>query len=135
MSYATVMQLRDRFTRNGDDEFALREDEELALALTAASSEIDSYRPAGPLSVAAADILREKCLTLARMLAHQDEALDDAHPIVRDAKSVRHWLDLLARKQIELPVDVAPGEPAPSGYAAPVRTLTLGAAFEAAYQV
>lgn len=127
--YATASELRARYRRGDDriDEFELRTDGDLTAALAAAGAEIDSYRPAGALSVAATAVLRDKCLTLARMLVHQDEALSEEHPIVRDGKAVRAWLVLLAKRIVLLPADVAADETDPPPvYAAPVRTLALG---------
>jgi phage gp36-like protein len=111
MAYATAAELRERYRQGIDtDEFTEREDGELDLALQAAADEIDSYRPAGELTAAATAILRDKSLTLARMLAHQDAALDLVHPIVRDAQAVRDWLLLLARGVVHLPqADAASG--------------------------
>ena len=104
MSYATAAELRTRFKVGLDrDEFALRDDADLEQALAAATAEIDSWRPAGALSDAATAILRDRCLILARLVAHQDQALDDAHPIVRDAREVRAWLRALAAGTVGLP--------------------------------
>lgn len=124
MAYATASELRDRYRtgETGTDEFELRSDGDLEQALAAASAEIDSYRPQGDLSPEGLDILRDKAMTLARMLAYQDQPLDDAHPVVRDGKSVRGWLVLLARGAVQLPV--ADGLSAPRAPAAPTRTLT-----------
>lgn len=131
--YATPDQLRTRYLTGEDevDEFALRTDDDLTQALTAATAEIDSYRPAGALSDAALAILADKCLILARLLINQDQALDDAHPIVRDAKQVRHWLDLVARQIVRLPRDDTATISA--AIAAPTRTMTYGADFVAGY--
>ena len=105
MSYATPTELRERFMREMTDEFVTRPDAELQQALDAASREIDSYRPAGTLSTAAAGVLTEQCLVLARLLVHNDAALDGSHPIVRDARAVREWLRDLARGTARLPDD------------------------------
>ncbi len=131
--YATPEQLRTRY-RTGDgevDEFALRTDDDLEQALTAASAEIDSYRPAGTLSAAALAILADKCLILARMLLHSDQALGDDYPVVRDAKQVRRWLDLLARQAVRLPVDAATA--APTATVAGTRALVYAEGFAAGY--
>ena len=107
MAYATATDLRDRYRRGLDqDAFANLDDADLDQALVAASSEIDSWRPqAADLGAAALAVLRDKTLTLARMHAYQDQALDDAHPIIRDAKEVRDWLKALSRGAVHLPVD------------------------------
>lgn len=132
MPYATPDDLRARYLRNGADDLALRADEDLAQALGAASREIDSYLPVTDLSDAARAILQDKCLTLARLLIHQNDALDDAHPIVRDGKEVRAWLKLLARGAVTLPGEA--GEPiTPAGIAAGTRPLVYDAAFAARY--
>lgn len=103
MSYATPTELRARYLQGTVDEFAARADTELARALQAASSEIDSYRPAADLTAAALQVLKDKCMTLARMFAHQDAALDESHPIVRDAQRVLDWLLNLSRGVVHLP--------------------------------
>lgn len=125
--YATAAEIRTRYQRSGVDEFASFSDADLTQSLTAASAEIDSYRPAGGLSVTAEGVLRDKALTLARMLAHQDQALDDTHPIVRDGLAVRDWLNLLARGIISLPADVT-DDVSTSSIAASTRTMTLDSA-------
>lgn len=103
--YATADQLRDRYRSGpgGVDEFTLREDADLAAALTAASAEIDRWRPQGTLSADALVVLQGVCVALARMLLHQDQALSVEHPIVRDAKEARDWLRALAAGTIRLP--------------------------------
>jgi phage gp36-like protein len=103
MPYATPTELRARFTRDEDDEFAALADSELLTALEAATAEIDSYRPAAELSAAGTAVLKEKCLVLARMLVHRDAALEAIHPIVRDARAVRDWLRDLAAGRARLP--------------------------------
>lgn len=115
MSYATPIELRDRYRQGAllTDEFALRLDTDLVRALQAAADEIDSYRPQGELATEATAILRDKSLTLARMLLHQDEALGPEHPIIRDAEAVRAWLLLLARGTVRLPA--GPGASGGSG--------------------
>lgn len=107
MAYATAAELRSRYLQGpaGVDEFATRDDVDLDQALTAASAEIDSWRPLGLVSLAAADVLKDKCLILARMVIHQEEALDESHPIVRDAIEVRRWLRALAAGTVQLPGD------------------------------
>lgn len=107
MAYATAAELRERYRQGlaGVDEFAHRDDADLDQALTAASAEIDSWRPLGAVSLAAAAVLKDKCLILARMLIHQDEALGDDHPVVRDGLEVRRWLRALAAGTVQLPID------------------------------
>jgi phage gp36-like protein len=133
MSYASADALRDRYLRNGQDEFALRADEDLDQGLQAATAEIDSYLPSGPHALAALPILADKCLTLARMLVHQDDALDVSHPIVRDGLAVRAWLVLVARGVVLLPVD--PPAAASATLAAGTRTPVYGADFVAGYSL
>ncbi|WP_295579438.1 hypothetical protein [uncultured Lamprocystis sp.] len=87
------------------DEFTLRTDADLSAALESAASEIDRWRPAGLLSAAATAVLRDVSMTLARMLIHQDQALDVAHPIVREALEARAWLRALAAGTVRLPDD------------------------------
>ncbi|MFZ1574443.1 MAG: hypothetical protein WAT36_04250, partial [Chromatiaceae bacterium] len=99
MSYASPAELRARFAQDRDperDEFLTHSDAHLAAALTAASAEIDSWRPAGDLGTAARAVLHDKCLTLARLLVHQDQPLEELHPIVREGLAVRAWLKALA---------------------------------------
>lgn len=123
MVYATATQLRARYRRSLDDadEFAAHDDAHLERALAAAASELDSWRPAGVLSDAATAVLTDKCLTLARLHAHQDAALDESHPIVREALAVRDWLKALAAGRVVLPAADAVALPA-SGLSAPVVT-------------
>lgn len=140
MAYATAGQLRERYFvgPSRDDEFALRTDADLDAALAAASAEIDSYRQAGTPGAAALAILQDKCLILARMFAHQDQALDDAHPIVRDAKAVRSWLAMLAKGQVVLPPpgpDEGIDESIGASAAAPPRAMVYGTDFAASYSL
>lgn len=134
MAYATPAELRARYRKGLDsdqDEFALREDADLAQALEAASSEIDSYRPqGGPVSVVAASILRDKAMALARMLLYQDQNIEEGHPIVREALAVRAWLMLLGRGTIRLPADAE----TPSAPAAPTRTMVYSDDWSALYE-
>lgn len=104
MAYATAADLRLRYTIDSD-EFELRDDESLDRALLAASDEIDSWRPPGTLGIAALDVIKDKTLTLGRMLVYQNEALDGSHPIVRDGMAVRAWLRALAAGTVQLPID------------------------------
>jgi phage gp36-like protein len=133
MAYATPDALRARY-RTGitEDEFALRDDADLEQALSAASAEIDSWRPAGVVSGAGAVVLSAKCMTLARMLVHQDQALDEAHPIVRDGREVRSWLRALAAGTVRLPADTADAGAAQRVAVIP-RELTYGADFLTKY--
>jgi hypothetical protein len=129
--YATPLDLRDRFRRGIDgDEFALLSDEDLAGALTGASSEIDSWRKPGVLGIDALLILKEKCLILARLLANKDQALDSSHPVVRDAQEVRAWLKALLRNPELLP---SAENTAVGTIAAPTIDLVYGDAFSLAY--
>ncbi len=84
-------------------------DAHLSAALTAASAEIDSWRRPGSLSTDALAIVRDKCMVLARMLAHQDHALDDVHPIVRDGLAVRDWLRAVAAGRVLLDPEASSG--------------------------
>lgn len=133
MPYASATELRQRYRRGLDrDEFAHLDDADIDQALSAASAEIDSWRPAGTFSVAAAAIIADKTLTLARMLAHQDSPLDDSHPVVRDAMEVRAWLKALAAGRVSLPADTtaaATTSPSPQ-VSAPAEVF--GATFAAA---
>lgn len=103
MSYATPAEMRARFRSRDEDEFGLHSDAELQTALTAASRELDSYRPAGTLAPEGLLILAEKTLVLARMLVYQDQALGAEHPIVRDGQRILDWADKLARGELSLP--------------------------------
>ena len=103
MTWATVAELRARF----GTEFDSRADEDLSPALDAASLEIDSERPPRPVSAAGARVLKEKCLILARLHLYPDQALDDTHPVVREALGVRGWLKRLASGAVVLPSDQA----------------------------
>ncbi|AUB81451.1 phage protein Gp36 family protein [Candidatus Thiodictyon syntrophicum] len=104
MVYATPVELRARYLVGLDqDEFALRDDANLEQALAAAAAEIDGYRLPGTPSPAALLILKDKCLTLARMLVNQDQALSAEHPIVRDGLRVFTWLKDLSRGVVKLP--------------------------------
>lgn len=120
-AYATPADLRARYAQDEQrDEFAQHTDAHLAAALHAASAEIDSWRPSGELSTAARAVLAVKCLTLARMIVHQDHDLDATHPIVRDGLAVRDWLKAVAARRVALPSDVTTpatevGLPAVSG--------------------
>ena len=104
--YAAPEQLRNRFQQGDVDEFALRTDEELEQALLSASYEIDSYRGTTIISAAGELILADKCLTLARMIANQDQALDITHPMIREATAVRDWLQLWSKKVVNLPTEM-----------------------------
>jgi phage gp36-like protein len=120
MSYATVAELRARYLQEGTDPFASRSDAELGQALDGASGEIDSWRPQGEPSAAALMVLKDKCLTLARLLAYPDAALDETHPIVREALAVRAWLRALSTGAVQLPSsDVAASGPTAPQVAAP----------------
>ena len=99
MSYATPEQLR---AATGV-EFELRTDEVLQAALDAATTEIDSYRPAGELAPEALPVLRHHCQVLGRLNLYRDQALDATHPVVREAIETRRWLRLLAGGQVALP--------------------------------
>jgi phage gp36-like protein len=99
VSYATPEQLR---LQTGV-EFELRTDDALQAALDDASQEIDSYRPAGSLSAEALDVLRLHCIRLARLGMYPDQALDQTHPVLRDALATRRWLVLLAKDDVHLP--------------------------------
>jgi phage gp36-like protein len=107
--YATASALRARYRQglDGVDEFAHREDADLEAALTAASAEIDRWRPEGAIGAAAAAVLSDVCVTLARLLAHQDQALAAEHPIVREAREARAWLKALAEGRVRLPAESA----------------------------
>jgi phage gp36-like protein len=119
MPYATPAELRARYAQDLDrDEFALHSDAQLGEALAAAGAEIDAWRPPGRLGTAALAVLRHQCLTLARMLAHQDQPLDAVHPIVREGLAVREWLRALAVGKVALPA--AADESAPPGLDPPV---------------
>lgn len=111
MSYASVQQLRERYRSGIDLGFVQLDDSDLEEALRSASSEIDSWRPAGALSEAALDVLADKAMTLARMLAHKNDPLSTEHPIVRDGMAVRKWLEALASGRVLLPSDTT--EPVP----------------------
>lgn len=130
--YATASEIRARYQRSGIDEFSGFSDADLTQSLTAASAEIDSYRPDGALSSAALDVLADKAMTLARMLAHQDQALSDLHPVVRDGLAVRKWLQLLARRVVSLPAD--PDAGAASTVAVAPRTMIYTATVWGEYQ-
>jgi len=120
MPYATVTELRTRYTRDGQDPFADYDDADLAQALAGASGEIDSWRPQGELSTAALVVLKDKCLTLARLLVYADAALNETHPIVREALAVRAWLRALSTGAVQLPSsDVAASGPTAPQVAAP----------------
>jgi phage gp36-like protein len=99
VSYATPEQLR---LQTGV-EFELRLDDALQAALDDASQEIDSYRPAGSLSAEALDVLRLHCIRLARLGMYPDQALDETHPVLREARATRRWLGMLASGQVRLP--------------------------------
>ncbi|MEY2686292.1 MAG: hypothetical protein RL375_490 [Pseudomonadota bacterium] len=131
--YATAAELRTRFRVGLDaDEFAHRDDADLEQSLIAASAEIDSWRPASNLVTAAnLAVLRDKALILARMMIHQDQALSDEHPVVRDAQEVRRWLRALAAGTVRLP-DEAGVSGAP---AAPIRKMVYGAEFDSYYLI
>lgn len=132
MSYATPAELRDRYRVGIDqDAFALRDDADLQAALDSASAEIDSWLPQGARSAAALAILRDKCLTLARMLLAQDQALDAAHPIVRDALAVRTWL----RAGLPLPTDAADAAAGPQAPQVGAPPEVFGGAFLARFGV
>ena len=103
MPYATAAALRTRYRRGDLDEFAAVADADLDQALTAASDEIDTWRPAGELGTAALAVLAGQCLPLARLHVYGDSALDPSHPIVREALAVRAWLKALAAGQVCLP--------------------------------
>ena len=106
MSYAVAAELRARYAQDPlRDEFAAHADAHLDQALAAASAEIDSWRPPVALGVAATAVLKDKCLTLARMLAHQDQPLEASHPIVREGLAVRAWLKALSAGAVRLPAD------------------------------
>lgn len=134
MAYATAAQLRARYLQAsaGVDEFAAHDDAHLDRALAAATAEIDSWRPPGTLSDAATTILTDKCLTMARMIAQQDAALDETHPIVREALAVRDWLKALAAGRVSLPADDAGNPPAAPQVSAP--PAVFGADFLARYR-
>ena len=125
MPYASSAELRARYSQglDGADEFAEREDADLDQALTAASTEIDSWRPQGVIGSAAVAILRDKAMTLARMLVYQAQTVDPDHPIVRDAMDVRDWLRRLATGTVHLPTDGT----ATAAPAAPTRTMVYDA--------
>lgn len=109
MAYATAADLRDRYRQgiDGSDEFAFREDADLDQALAAASAEIDRWRPPGDIGAAAMAVLRDVAMTLGRMVAHQDQALSEDHPAIRDAKEARTWLRALAAGTVRLPGNAA----------------------------
>lgn len=110
MAYASVAELRERYAQDVNrDEFGHHTDEHLAQALRAASAEIDSWRRPGSLGPAAAAIVHDKCLALARMLAHQDHPLDAVHPIVRDGVAVRDWLRAVAAGRVLLEPEESSG--------------------------
>lgn len=113
MPYATVAELRARYTRDGQDPFAEYADADLAQALASASAEIDSWCPQITLGTAALAVLNDKCLTMSRLAVYGDSALDATHPIVRDALAVRDWLKALSRGQVLLPADATAGTQRP----------------------
>lgn len=118
MAYATVAELRGRYA--GADsadggELDLYSDEAVQQALDDASAEIDSWRPQGTPSAEGLAVLKGKCMTLARLLVHQDQPLGELHPIVRDGREVRAWLRALASGQVSLPS----GDSAAAAAAAP----------------
>jgi len=125
MAYASAAELRTRYRQGleGTDEFAEREDADLDQALAAASTEIDSWRPQGVVGAAGVAILRDKAMTLARMLVYQAQIVDPDHPIVREAMEVRDWLRRLASGSVHLPTDGT----ATAAPAAPTRTMVYGA--------
>lgn len=129
--YATVAGLRARY----GTEFEAATDNALAEALTEAARIIDSWRPAEALSAAAVDVLAGHQLILARRALYPDQALDETHPIIRDARETLRWLEALAAGRVLLPGGV-PGETVGSGgtVAAPRRTLVYGADFDLAYR-
>jgi len=124
MAYATAAELRTRYRQglDGIDEFAEREDADLTQALEAASTEIDSWRPQGSVGTAALAVLRDRALTLARMLVYRAQVVDPDHPIVRDAMDVRDWLRRLAAGTVHLPTD-ATSAASPAAHA---RTMVYG---------
>ena len=134
MAYASAIDLRNRYRQgvDGADEFALREDADLNQALIAASAEIDRWRPQGDLGAAALDVLRDVAMTLGRMIIHQDQALGDDHPIVREAREARAGLRSLASGTVRLPGNAAT---IVSPIAAAPRTLVYGDAWMARYEI
>jgi phage gp36-like protein len=137
MAYAVAAELRARYRQGiaGIDELANRTDADLNQALVAASAEIDRWRPAGELGADASAVLRDVCLILGRMLAHQDEALGEDHPIVRDAIAARAWLRALAAGSVRLPVDEVAADGSGGASAAPVRVMVYDDAWSARYML
>ena len=110
MSYATVEALRARY----GTEIEARTDEDLAAALVEGGRIIDSWRPAGDLSAAALDVLGGHQMILARRALYPEQALDETHPIIRDASETLRWLVALAAGRVHLPTG-APGDTTASG--------------------
>jgi phage gp36-like protein len=135
VTYATPLELRDRYRRDDVDEFAHIGDTDLAQALVAASAEVDSWLPGGDLSSEDTAVIKDKALTLARMLAHQDSALSVEHPIVRDAKEVRDWLKALAAGRVKLPSYRPEATQGGSSIAAPTREMVYDTALWSTYRL
>lgn len=138
MAYATASELRTRYLQGADlvDEFVTLEDADLTRALESASQEIDSYIPSVVITPRHLDILKDKCLTLGRMLAYTGQALDDTTPIVRDALSVRSWLVLWSTGKIVIPDEVStvlPGESIPVRTAVSQRSIVFDDTFIRGY--
>lgn len=103
MTYASTDELRARY----GTEFEVRTDADLDAALADAARIIDGWLPAGDLSAAALTVLAGHQMILARRALYPDQALDEAHPIVRDARETLDWLKALAAGRVGLPADAA----------------------------
>lgn len=108
MFYGTIADFRLAFASgedDEDDEFITRTDAYLEEALESASAEIDSYLPRTQLSAQAILIVTRKCYLLARLFVYKDQALDQTHPVIREAENVRKWLRYLSQGTVTLPGD------------------------------
>jgi phage gp36-like protein len=134
MAYATPSDLRDRYRQGENDEFSTLTDSDLDAYLGAASAEIDSWRPAGVVvNDAAAAVLKDKALTLARLLTYSQVALEDTYPAVREANEVRAWLRALSAGDVAFPGSDAGSDAGSIAPAATTRTITYDADWLASY--
>ncbi len=118
----TPQDLRDNY---GADEFVEYDDAHLARALDRAVNTVARYVQVPPAVGSRAEVaLNSVVLTLARAYAHDEQALSDEHPVVREMREALAWLARIADGKLSLP----PEPTLPDAPAIPPNALFTGVA-------